>query len=123
MYFQFIHSSYFDDDYEITLEQNQLSLQSRFQLPDKRIVNPETLELFWDKIKSIHLETWRDEYIDMNVLDGLQWEVQVKSDFLTKKIEGSNAFPDGSIGLGDTPIFDELVKTVEFLIGEEDYFK
>lgn len=124
MYFLFIHSSYFDDHYEITLEENQLSLQSRFHMTvfDKRVVSPETLQLFWEKIKSIHLETWNNEYFDMNVLDGLQWKVEVKSDFLTKKIEGSNAFPDGGIELEKTPIFDELLKAVEFLLGEEDFF-
>ncbi|MFD1314243.1 hypothetical protein [Namhaeicola litoreus] len=121
MDFEFILSSYFCSHSEITLRDNKLSRKDRFDKV-KSIVTPETLKLFWEKIKALHIDTWDSEYIDDAIFDGTQWELKVKSDFLIKKIVGSNAFPDGGIELDETPIFDELIKAVEFLIGEEDFF-
>ena len=123
MYFQFIYFAYGCCDYTITLQNNQLSLESFYAPSFERTIDAQKVAQFWGQLKTIQLETWKDEYIDLNICDGEQWSVKVKTDFLIKNIEGSNDYPDGDFFVEETPIFDQLLDVVAFLLDDKDFFK
>ena len=123
MYFKF---RYFTDgccDYTITLKNHQLSMKSYFVPSFKRTIDAQKATQFWDQVKAIQLETWKDSYNNSNLCDGVQWGVKVRTDFLIKKIEGSNDYPDGVFFVEETPIFNQLIDAVAFLLDDKNFLK
>lgn len=66
-------------------------------------VSERTKARIFNNIKErIHIDKWKNSYMDYNFYDGLQWSVKIKySDKTYKKFSGSNAFPEE---------WDELMK-------------
>jgi len=121
--FKFTYSSFPTFFTEVELKGNQLSFKEVYGSDaDTIVLSDQKVEEFWDKIKKMRLEYWKENYFSC-VIDGLQWDVDIKSDFLTKEISGSNEFPDGSCNLKNTPIFDRLISAIEFLIDRNGFFK
>ncbi len=123
MEFKFTYSSFPTFFIEVELKGNQLKLRETYGSDVAPVtLSDQKVEEFWGRIKKMRLEYWKENYFSC-VIDGLQWGVDIKSDFLTKEISGSNEFPDGSCNLKNTPIFDRLISAVEFLIDKDKYFK
>lgn len=60
-----------------------------------------------DKIESVQLDKWEDEYFDLSILDGTQWSVRYKLKGNEERtVSGSNAFPD------DWGLFYELMRSI-----------
>lgn len=122
MDFKFTYSSYPTFFTEVVLKGNKLKFKDEFGSDGEFIViSEERVIEFWDRIKKMRLEYWKENYFSC-VLDGLQWDLDINSDFITKVISGSNEFPDGSCNLKNTPIFDRLISAIEFLIDRKDFF-
>ena len=123
MEFKFTYSSFPTFFTEVELKGNQLKFKEVYGSDAELVVlSDQKVEEFWGRIKKMRLEYWKENYFSC-VIDGLQWDVDIKSDFLTKEISGSNEFPDGSCNLKNTPIFDRLISSVEFLIDRDKFFK
>jgi len=123
MEFKFTYSSFPTFFIEVELKGTQLKLRETYGSDVAPVMlSDQKIEEFWGRIKKMRLEYWKENYFSC-VIDGLQWGVDIKSDFLTKEISGSNEFPDGSCNLKNTPIFDRLISAVEFLIDKDKYFK
>ena len=51
---------------------------------------------FLNRLRELHIESWKSKYIDPDILDGTQWELEINfSDgYKPVNIAGSNAYPD-----------------------------
>ncbi|SCY69988.1 ADP-ribosylglycohydrolase [Lachnospiraceae bacterium XBB2008] len=59
-----------------------------------------TWETFIEALNAIHVETWKDSYEDLSILDGTQWDLTLEYDDSTKRvISGSNDYPDNYVDL------------------------
>ena len=123
MKFTFTYSSYPSFFIEVDLNGNELLFKETYSSnANVLVLSDQRVEEFWNKIKKIRLEYWKQNYFSC-VIDGLQWNVKIETDFLVKEISGSNEFPDGSCNLKSTPIFDRLTSAIEFLIDKNGFFK
>ena len=62
---------------------------------------------FWEELDVLKVWNWDKEYINRDMLDGTQWELNVKREGRRhRRIYGSNAYPEG---------FDNLLKAIEKL--------
>ena len=123
MEFKFTYSSFPTFFAEVELIGNNLKFKEVYGGNAELIIlSDQKVEEFWGRIKKMRLEYWKENYFSC-VIDGLQWDLNIKSDFLTKEISGSNEFPDGSCNLKNTPIFDRLISAIEFIIDRQDFFK
>ena len=50
---------------------------------------------FLKKLASLHIENWQEDYVNMDVMDGTQWglEVHFSDGHQALSIGGSNAYP------------------------------
>jgi len=84
----------------------------------------ETLEAFWEKVETIGVWDWQDEYVNPTILDGTQWKLKLVHGDREKKIYGSNMFPP-NISISDnreSEDFHQLCQAVNELIGRK-YFE
>ena len=51
---------------------------------------------FLNCLRELHIEGWKSKYIDPDILDGTQWELEIyfSDGYKPVKIAGSNAYPD-----------------------------
>lgn len=123
MNFNFVYSSFPTFYAEVDLKDNQLTFKKKYgEEVEAKTISEEKLSGFWSMIKMMRLEYWKDNYYSC-VLDGLQWNVSIDTDFLKKEISGANEFPDGSCNLKNTPVFDKLISAIEYLVEEQKYFR
>ena len=71
---------------------------------------PFTKDEFVAGLKEIHIGEWKKNYIDLSVMDGTQWKLEIYFDNVRKpvKISGSNAFPYNFSDLTQFLGFDEM---------------
>ena len=51
---------------------------------------------FLKRFSIINVDKWKEEYLNKNVLDGIQWKLSVTyGDGSKKQVYGSNSFPKG----------------------------
>lgn len=63
---------------------------------------------FLKRFNLIPIDKWKNEYLNKNVLDGIQWELTVTYEDGTKKqTYGSNAYPKGYSRL--KKLFEEII--------------
>ncbi|MFL2662008.1 MAG: hypothetical protein ACJ0G0_00735 [Alphaproteobacteria bacterium] len=66
----------------------------------------------WDKfflfLDKINIWEWKKEYVDHNILDGTQWEINFSNSLKKIKSYGSNKFPNKKI-------FNNLLMEIEIL--------
>lgn len=65
---------------------------------------------FSDALTTINVWSWKEEYFDPYILDGTQWELELRDGPKEIISSGSNLFPEQ---------FDEFVESVNQLVGEE----
>lgn len=53
-----------------------------------------TVDKLIKELKSINVFNWNSKYVDMDILDGTQWELEIEVDGGHIKKHGSNMFPD-----------------------------
>jgi len=97
--------------------------QAPFNEQNKK-VSEERLAAFWEKVETIGVWDWQDEYIDPNILDGTQWHLILVHGDREKKIYGSNMFPP-NISITDnreSAPFHQLCQAVNKLVGRK-YFE
>ena len=122
MKFQFTYQSYPSFYIDILLDGNVCLLKESYGGDAvETVLQEQKVVQFWAMVKAIRIDFWKENYSSC-VLDGLQWELIIESDFLTKNISGSNEYPDGSCTLKYTPVFDKLKAAVEYLIDDKDFF-
>ena len=49
----------------------------------------EEVAIFWERLKLVRIDEWKDQYDDLDILDGTQWELIVQD----QEYRGSNAYP------------------------------
>ena len=111
--------------YEIVYAGEVLALYRRIiqQEPQPLNPSPEAWQKFWGKLDQLGVWKWQKSYWNRDVLDGTQWEVDIRIGERWIKCDGSNSFPeeDGSPSNDPsyTKTFNEFVKAVSELCGIE----
>lgn len=61
----------------------------------KSDLSEEQIKSLQKRIADLHLEDWKDEYADNDILDGTQWSLKISFDNgKSKEIYGSNEYPN-----------------------------
>ncbi|MEJ2407620.1 MAG: hypothetical protein P8171_25840 [Candidatus Thiodiazotropha sp.] len=79
---------------------------------------------FWSKLQAdgISLWNWKSRYENPEVMDGTQWELILVQDQYTKRIYGSNAFPDfNEPDWTRSREFCGLILAIGSLVGNKDF--
>jgi len=79
--------------------------------------SPEAWSAFWRDLDTIGVWEWRERYENNNVLDGADWELDVRHGADAVKSMGTNAYPPSG-GNDPTPQFHELIRALGKLIGD-----
>jgi len=90
---------------------SEASREVRYTLRLPMPITPrkEEWKIFWEELDVLKVWNWDKEYINRGVMDGTQWELNVKREGRRhRRIYGSNAYPEG---------FDNLLKAIEKLSG------
>lgn len=63
---------------------------------EREIALSMTKDAFLNRLRELHIEGWKSKYIDPDILDGTQWELEIYfyDGYKPVKIAGSNAYPD-----------------------------
>ena len=78
---------------------------------DILIIDDASWSEFWGNIDKINVWKWKKEYLDENILDGVQWEILIKRKGKSKRrIYGDNAYPEPN------KIFKDFLTCVNKLI-------
>ena len=102
--FKFNIGGYGTSTFEFLLHQNVISYCSYEYFYDKEKehkleVSSESLLWFVSKMNELNITSWKNEFNNYNILDGEQWEVEIKYNSTKKKaIYGSNEYPPPSYG-------------------------
>lgn len=86
------------------------------------LLQPEddTWAAFWAAVEEASVYAWEEDYYDNpEVVDGVQWTLEIERGQITVETGGSNAYPhaDGSKSLMDrTPAFEEFTGAIAKLI-------
>ena len=82
-----------------TIEGNKVLSEVKHTLRFKPSFIPEycsfTKEEFIDALRNVHIDEWKKDYTDLNVLDGTQWELEIQFNGNRRPLHiyGSNAYP------------------------------
>ena len=62
---------------------------------EKTLLNPDRQqwEDFWRAVDAAAVWTWAKEYVDLRVLDGMQWSLSMRHKGRSISSEGNNAYP------------------------------
>ena len=72
-----------------------------------------------EKLRTLQLEIWKDEYVDLLVCDGTQWDLDYKFQGQdVRHIYGSNDYPKDWMKLID--LLEEVHPAIDFLCHDED---
>lgn len=88
---QILQDKYDEEEYELNIES---FFEIKFDMPKR--VSPLIVQLFDEKLDEIGVREWDKKYYDPDVLDGMEWELELDN----FKCSGINAVPRG---------FDELL--------------
>jgi hypothetical protein len=75
-------------------------------------VSDQELNDFMSKIANIPFLTWKSNYNDSSILDGMQWSFSIQTENFRFKTNGSNDFPPSDQ-------FDVLVAAIQELVQRE----
>ena len=89
---------YFQGYYEIDIDFNSRKLSWNFSLDPEdssysKTIRKATLERFVEGLKVVNLLNWKNRYIDLDILDGTQWNIEIEQASKIRKINGDNSFP------------------------------
>ncbi|MBP7932550.1 MAG: hypothetical protein KBH21_05980 [Acetoanaerobium sp.] len=90
---------YFGGYYEIDIDFTSRKLEWSFQVGVgentyySKTIRKATLERFVEGLKVVNLLNWKNNYIDLDILDGTQWNIEIKQGAKIREISGDNKFP------------------------------
>lgn len=137
-YFSFEIGGYTHDNRKIIIKNNSYELMKSMYsyaenllIPDSQIVEQDESELI-KVLNDIALTSWKKNFYNNNILDGTQWEIEIKynNQIRLKKYYGSNEFPFVDIKtntisskiLDERPDFIKLHKVLNKLIKKKNFF-
>lgn len=119
----FILSGYFAPSYSVTLINDTVqyeftshfnSISEIFQPTAKQWVD------FYTRVNKINVWNWKEEYPNIGVCDGMQWEFEVEYDDKKIKTIGDNNYPlengEPSECTEFSKTFKKLIKAIEKLV-------
>lgn len=128
-YLKFNIGGYFGSNYEVILNKKTVTYYGNESLYNhdakhKKKISKDDLELFIAKLNKIGIADWENDYFNIDVLDGEQWELKVSyNDKLKKSISGSNCYPySEQNSIERTDVFIELMEALVQLIQEPTFF-
>ena len=110
--FYFYHGGFTGPSLEILYKKSnfEVSIRTQNKILTYYVKSPEKNK--WDKfflfLDKINIWEWKKEYIDHNILDGTQWEINFSNSLKKIKSYGSNKFPNKKI-------FKNLLMEIEIL--------
>lgn len=115
---------FFSEEFSVGLEKEALTVQKGVPIgiPSAPITpSPEAWQTFWYKLDLLGVWKWRKSYWNDEIMDGTQWEVDIRYGKKRVKSDGSNSYPleDGSPSDEPTKPFGEFEKAVAELCGIE----
>jgi hypothetical protein len=60
----------------------------------EKLLNSSSAENFINQLKKTNLLNWKSKYVESNVNDGTQWEIEIRTDKSIFKKYGHNKFPE-----------------------------
>ena len=57
------------------------------------ILDKQKIEYIKNELRKANVLSWKENYIDKYILDGMQWSLDIKLNNKEKKIYGSNKYP------------------------------
>ena len=94
-----------------------MSSQSVF---DVSYPNKKRWDNFWLFVNNRNIWLWKKEYFNKNILDGIQWEIELSDSSNKVKSYGSNMFPNQEIFKSLISEFGILFD-LDFIKLQEDY--
>ena len=90
---------YFGGYYDVTIDLTNLETKWSFnegelEKTSKKSIRVSTAEIFTEKLKMVKLLNWKAKYIETNVCDGTQWNVEILTNGGSIKKHGDNKFPE-----------------------------
>ncbi|TNV69070.1 hypothetical protein [Trichococcus shcherbakoviae] len=83
---------------EVDLENNLVSWthggEGELEETVHRNIRLATVKKFLEQLETLDLLNWEAEYIDMSILDGTQWHIEIVMDSHTIAKHGSNCYPE-----------------------------
>lgn len=96
--FNLSFGGYFQGFYEIKIDFNLMRVTYSHSLeqrePLTKNVSPELLEEFIERLKDINFLNWRSRYVDPDVLDGSEWQIEIIREGRNLRKYGINSYPD-----------------------------
>ena len=90
---------YFGGYYEVTIDLHSKELKWKHfgcghEEEFQKTVRNTTADRFVEELKSIDILNWKSKYVELDILDGTQWSIEIQ--ILGKKIckHGSNKYPE-----------------------------
>ncbi len=75
-------------------------------------------EIFWQEVDKLKVWSWKKEYFNKGVMDGTQWELEIKIEGKRRrKMFGSNAYPKPK------GTFDSFIKALNRLSNSDIEFE
>jgi hypothetical protein len=103
--------------YEVHFINNRLLYRARYSdLPVKICPTEDQWVRFSETVNKCHLWNWESCYYNSEVLDGIQWRVEIEIGTRTIKSFGSNSYPGGK-GMGYSKSFRLFLGAIRELIG------
>lgn len=137
-YFYFQIGGYFDGYRQIKIQDNYFKLkETQYEIPvnildDDNHLCQNSINQLIDVLNEISLTSWAEGYNNNEVMDGIQWEIEIKFNNHKKSLKSyvSNAYPFfdknnntiSSRSLDITPDFIRLTKILNNLINKKNYF-
>ena len=116
-------------NYEVVWRDGALQYRRWHVQPDDGEVreiypSPEAWRRFWEGCDEIGLWRWEARYDNPRVLDGTQWDLELRAGTRAVRASGSNAYPDpvpGADPMERTPAFRRFLAMIQDLLGGEPF--
>lgn len=112
--FNLSFEGYFQGFYEIKIDFNLKRVTYSHSLeqrePSRKNVSPELLDEFIEALKDINFLNWRSRYVDPDVLDGCEWEIEIIREGRNLRKYGINSYPGG---------WENFCKAIEKISGKK----
>ena len=127
--FHFSIGGYFAKNFDLIIKENKATYCAYihnfdFAERQEKEVSNDQMELFLSRMNQLDIIQWEKEYFNPDVMDGVQWELDMVYNKSNKKsIFGSNLYPNSEPDSVETsPEFEELLNAIKELIQEPLFF-
>ena len=127
--FHFTIGGYFAKNFDVVIKENKATYCADLYVFDfskrqEKEISKNQMESFLSKLNQLNIIGWKKEYFNPDIIDGVQWELEmVYSKSNKKSIFGSNLYPNSEPDSDETsPEFEELLDAIKELIQEPLFF-